>query len=134
MRRIAAILALTFGLLLALTTPATAGNPHFVGTPTLTIDGNTLTVEGKIAGLGNEDQVDVQVTADAECVNPGGNKPQAANKTSVAAAGTFPVQNGKALFTLTATATFSPECSPPMTVEFSNVVVTDTTHGISVTL
>jgi hypothetical protein len=43
-----------------------------------------------------------------------------------------PVQNGKAYFELTGTATFQPECSPPMTVAFSNITVTDTTNGISV--
>jgi hypothetical protein len=111
--------------------PALAGNPHFVGKTTIERSGNSLTVSGKIAGLGNEEQVEVEITVDARCVNPGGNKPQADNKTSFAAAGVFPVQNGKAEFSLSATATFQPDCTPPMTVEFSNLVVTDLTHGIS---
>jgi hypothetical protein len=110
---------------------AFAGNPHFVGTTQITREGDSLTATGKLAGLGNEDQVEVQLTATAQCVNPGSKKPKAANKQSLAAAGTFPVQNGKADFTLTVTATFQPSCSPPMTVEFTNVVVTDLTHGIS---
>lgn len=75
--------------------------------------------------------VHIEVTALAECVNPGGNKPSAGNKESFSAAGDFPVQNGKANFTLTVTATFQPKCSPPMSVVFSDVTVTDTTHGIS---
>jgi hypothetical protein len=41
------------------------------------------------------------------------------------------VQNGKAEFDLSLTAHFKPECSPPMTVVFSNVTVSDTTNGIS---
>jgi hypothetical protein len=41
------------------------------------------------------------------------------------------VQNGKAEFSLTLTATFQPSCSPPMTVRFTNVTVTDETNGIS---
>jgi hypothetical protein len=53
------------------------------------------------------------------------------NKESVSAEGDFPVQNGKAEFSLTLTATFQPECSPPMTVAFTNVTVTDETNGIS---
>jgi hypothetical protein len=114
----AAMLLLTMGL------PALAGNPHFVGTPTITRDGNSLTVEGKIAGLGNEPQVHVEISVDAACINPGSKKPQAANKESFSAQGDFPVQNGKAEFSLTVTATFSPNCSPPMTVVFSNLVVT----------
>jgi hypothetical protein len=122
--------ALPLLLLMATAVPVLAGNPHFVFVD-VSASGNTLTVSGKEAGLGNEDQVHIEVTADAECTNRGGNNPNAANKTSVTAAGDFPVQNGKAEFTLTATATFQPECSPPMSVEFSNVVVTDTTSGIT---
>jgi hypothetical protein len=68
------------------------------------------------------------------CVNGGGNHPKAANKTSVSASGDFPVQNGKANFTLTATPSFQPNCSPPMTVRFTDVVVTDTTNGLTFSL
>ena len=84
--------------------------------------------------LGDEAQSNETLTADASCINPGSNHPKAANKASVAAGATVPVQNGKANYTLTGTATFSPNCSPPMTVVFSNVTVTDVTNGISVGL
>jgi hypothetical protein len=111
---------------------ALAGSPHFIRSATVvTVDGNTLTVSGKEAGLGDEAQIHVVLTATAECVNPGGNHPKAANKASVTAAGDFPVQNGKADFTLSATATFQPECSPPMSVTFTDISVVDTTNGIS---
>jgi hypothetical protein len=52
------------------------------------------------------------------------------NKEDIAAEGDFPVQNGKANFSLTLTATFQPDCSPPMTVAFTNVKVCDTTNNI----
>lgn len=130
MRRLLFSASFVAVLLLSVASPALAGNAHFVFVTTST-SGNTVSTVGKIAGLGNEAQVHVVLTADAQCVNPGGNKPQAANKQSVTAAGDFPVQNGKADFSLTATAVFQPNCSPPMSVVFSNVVVTDTTHGIS---
>src|SRR6266540_2210964 len=111
----------------------TAGSPHFIAnTITKSIDGNTLTVSGKEAGLGDEAQVHIVVTATASCINPGSHHPKAANKTSVTAASDFPVQNGKANFSLSVTATFQPECSPPMTVVFVDVTVTDTTNNISV--
>jgi hypothetical protein len=113
--------------------PAYAGSPHFVGAPTLTRSGDTLTVSGKLAGLGNEDQVHVVLSADVQCVNPGNNEPQAENKGDVLAEGDFPVQNGKANFTLSGTGVTDPNCSPPMTLVYSNVVVTDTTSGISFT-
>ncbi|HEU4706037.1 MAG TPA: hypothetical protein VFS64_02485 [Solirubrobacterales bacterium] len=109
---------------------AVAGSPHFVSV-TASRSGNSLTVSGKEAGLGNETQVHIEVTAEAECINGGKHHPKAENKESVSAEGDFPVQNGKADFSLTVTASFQPECSPPMTVTFSNVVVADTEHGIS---
>lgn len=107
-----------------------AGNPHFISV-TATRSGDTLTVSGKEAGLGNETQVHIEVTATAECINPGSKHPKAANKESVSAEGDFPVQNGKATFELTLTASFQPDCSPPMTVRFSNVIVSDTEHNVT---
>jgi hypothetical protein len=97
----------------------------------ITRDGNSLTVSGKEAGLGDETQVHIVVTADAQCINPGTKHPKAGNKESFSAEGDFPVQNGKAEFTLTLTATFQPDCTPPMTVVFSNVTVSDEAHDIS---
>ena len=97
----------------------------------LSRSGNSLTVSGKEAGLGDENQVHIVLSATALCINNGGRHPKAANKQSLASGGDFPVQSGKADFNLTVTATFSPNCSPPMTVVFTNVVVTDVTNGVS---
>ena len=125
------ILLASVAILLLTSQAVLAGSPHFVGGISVTRDGNSLTVSGKEAGLGNEDQVHIVVTATALCINPGEHHPKAANKASVSAEGDFPVQNGKANFTLTLTATFQPECTLPMTVVFTDVTVTDTTSGIS---
>ena len=133
LKRFAAIAALAL-CLAGLSSPALAGSPHFVGTPTATISGDTVTVSGKEAGLGNETQIHVVVTADAACINPGDQHPEAANKESFSAEGTFPVQNGKADFSLIVIAVFQPSCSPPMTLAWSNIVVTDAANGLSVTL
>ena len=133
-RRVVCLVGCIAGLFVLGTTPAYAGNPHFVGDISATRSDDTITVTGKEAGLGDEDQIHVVVTATAQCINPGGNHPKAANKQSVSAAGDFPVQNGKAEFTISLTATFQPQCSPPMTVVFTDVVVTDTTNGLSVNL
>ena len=131
MRRIivALVLALTTVAVSAL--PALAGNPHFV-TLTVTRSGNTLILTGKEAGLGDEQQVNIEFNASASCINPGDNHPKAGNKESLSATGTFPVQNGKADFTLTLTATFQPECAPPMTVQFSGAGAGDLTNNLSV--
>jgi len=114
-------------------TEAWAGSPHFTSC-SVTQAGNTLTVDGKEAGLGDEEQINVVVSATASCINPGSKHPKAANKESVSAAENVPVQNGKALFSIDLTATFQPDCTPPMTVVFTDITVTDTTNNISCTL
>jgi len=102
---------------------AAAGHAHFVGVPQIAVSGESLVASGKVAGLGNVPQIDVTLSADAACVNRGNNKPQAENKQTFNSAGSFPVQNGKALFTLDLEAVFQPSCTPPMRVEWSNVSI-----------
>ena len=135
MRRTSRVGFLTVGIFTALMLTATAawaGSAHFVdGTVTKTVSGNTLTVSGKEAGLGDEAQVHIVVSATALCINNGGHHPKAVNKQSVSTEGQFPVQSGKANFSLSVTATFQPDCTPPMTVAFTDITVTDTTNGIS---
>jgi hypothetical protein len=125
-----AVVAALVGAIAAISAVAFAGSPHFV-TADATRSGNTLTATFKEAGLGNEPQVHVVLSATALCINNGGKHPKAVNKTSVNAAGDFPVQNGKAEGTLSVTATFQPDCSPPMTVAFTNVTLTDETSGVT---
>src|SRR4029450_10906493 len=132
MRRTLLFGALALAIAAVAVPVAWAGSPHFVSnTVTATRTDDSLVVSGKEAGLGDEAQVHIVVTATAVCINPGGKHPRAVNKESVSAEGEVPVQNGKAEFSLTLTATFQPECSPPMTVEFTDVTVTDETNGIS---
>jgi hypothetical protein len=109
---------------------AVAGSAHFVGALSITQGTNSVTVSGKVAGLGNIPQINVVVSADAACVNPGDNKPKAGNKATFSTDGTFPVQNGKAEFSLTVQAAFQPNCSGPMTIVFSNVTVAVFADGI----
>jgi hypothetical protein len=130
MRRIGTVLLFTVLAIVMLAPSVLAGNAHFVGTPTATRSGNSITVSGKVAGLGNEEQINVEISAQAACLNRGENFPEAENKEAFTAAGVFPVQNGKADFRLTLTATFQPRCSPPMTVVFGDVTVTVTDSGI----
>jgi hypothetical protein len=74
------------------------------------------------------------VSATALCINNGGHHPKAVNKTGVAAGAEVPVQNGKALFSIEATATFSPACAPPMSIEFVDVQACDTDNNVCCTL
>lgn len=132
MRRSLLISSAVLLLLAATAGPSYAGQSgaHFQNV-TITISGNTLTAQGREAGLGDVPQVHIVLSATAECINGGGSHPKASNKTGVAAGGDFPVQNGHADFSLTATAVFQPSCSPPMTVSFSDITLTDTTTGVT---
>jgi hypothetical protein len=112
---------------------AWAGNPHFVSCAA-DEEGNVVFVSGKEAGLGDEDQIVVEVSATALCINSGGKHPRAVNKASVSAQEDVPVQNGKAIFSIDVTATFQPDCSPPMTVDFTDISVCDLTNDICCTL
>jgi hypothetical protein len=131
------VLAALIGAIAAISAVAFAGSPHQVGTCTVTQSGNTLTITGcKEAGLGGEAQINVTIKADALCINSGGNHPKAVNKTSATSTIAVPVQNGKAEFgtpdrPATLTATFQPDCSPPMTVQFTNISIVDTTNSIT---
>ena len=134
MRRALLVIAMSLGVVATASTSGYAGlsGAHF-NNVTITISGNTITAEGREAGLGNVDQVHIVLSATAECINGGGRHPKAANKTGVAAGGDFPVQNGHADFWLSGTAIFEPSCSPPMTVQFTDITVTDTTSGVTYT-
>jgi hypothetical protein len=132
--RALAVIPVTAAALALASAPAWAGSPHFVGTPAFTTSGSVITVTAKEAGLGDEAQIHVVLAGTAQCVNPGGNDPQAGNKTAFSTAADEPVQSGHADYTLSATAAFQPSCTPPMSVVFSDVVVTDETSGISVSL
>lgn len=112
---------------------AIAGSPHFINSAfSFSSSGNTLTVSGKEAGLGDETQINITVSATLACINGGGNHPKAVNKEGVAGAFTVPVQNGKADYTLVLVApALQPPCDPPMTLEFRDIVLTDTTNNLT---
>ena len=96
MRRSIAVFFMAFFAFVAGMPAAVAGSPHFVNNAfTVTRSDNTLTVTGKEAGLGDEDQIHVVLEATALCINGGGNHPKAVNKADVTAEGDFPVQNGR---------------------------------------
>jgi hypothetical protein len=63
-----------------------AANVHLIGEPSVTDNGNTLTVCATLAGLGNQN-ITVTLTtkgeATATCVNPGGNTSPGINKVPI---------------------------------------------------
>ena len=65
-----------------------AANVHFKRSPTVTDNGNTLTVCAALAGLGNEDVVitlSVTAAVDTTCISPGGNEAPGQNRIPFAA-------------------------------------------------
>jgi hypothetical protein len=131
-REILRILLAALAILAIMAPPVAAGSPHFVGACTKVQSGLTVTVTCKEAGLGDEDQINVTVSATALCINNGGKHPKAVNKASLSSTSDQPVQNGKADYSVTLTASFTPDCTPPMEVQFTNITVTDNTNGLTV--
>jgi hypothetical protein len=121
-RKIGVFIAVLAAMALTVSMVA-AGNAHFVGTPQISVSGETATVTGKIAGLGNITQITVEVTAEAECINRGKKNPNAENKQSASGESREPVQNGKANFSVPLSADFQPDCSPPMTVSWTLISI-----------
>jgi hypothetical protein len=118
LRRIGIIAVL--GLIVAALTavPALAANPHFIGQPTFTDNGRTLTASGSLAGLGNQN-IDVVVTATGTatvtCTNPAGNvAPGQTFTTTVTGSDTdIQVKNGRAFFSATTAEPVAPAGSCP---------------------
>jgi hypothetical protein len=128
---------------------AVAQNEHFVRASGSLNSNGSLTVNFKEAGLGTNQLIDYTLTANATatyvCVNKGGANPSAQNKTTVAgpvsASGTFSSgKNGQVTASLTVSPPPSDITCPPgqslqlASVSYTDVVLTDTTNNVSVTL
>ena len=138
MRKLSRASAVLAGLvsLLVFSAVAVAASPHFIGTPSATVSGNTLTVTFKAAGLGNAEGATFNLTGNVEvfsrCYNHGGNKPQADNKQETIAVNqtqTFPVRNGQTTGSFTVTPLSTLTCPGNQvvvieSVDFSDLVLT----------
>jgi hypothetical protein len=149
MKRRIAVVALVFVAFALIAQQAFAQAPHFIrASGSLNNDGS-LTVNFKEAGLGTNQLIDYALTADATaiyvCVNRGGANPSASNKTAVAgpviATGTFSSgKNGQVTASLTVSPPFQDIGCPPgqsqelASVTYTNVVLTDTTNNVSISL
>lgn len=150
-RRILFLLALPMMLAAAVwaATPALAVSPHFIkASGTLNADGS-LTVNFKEAGLGNNQEIDYVLSADATatwvCVNHGGANPSAANKTTVngpvSASGTFSSgKNGQVTDSLTVEPPPSGIRCPPgqqlmlASASYTDVTLNDTTNMVTISV
>lgn len=146
MKRILAIVIAPLLLVLASIAPAQAVSPHFISASgTLNNDG-TLTVKFKEAGLGTNQLINYEASANATatyvCVNNGGANPSAQNKSTVSGpvnkTGSFDSgKNGNVNGSLTISPPPSDITCPKgqtlkvAQVTYTDVVITDLTNGIS---
>jgi hypothetical protein len=130
---------------------ASAANPHFVKARATVGKDHSLTVSFKEAGLGNNQTVEIVLTADVSvlwgCINGGGKHPKASNKESVegpvSKGGLFTSgKNGQVTDSLSISADDLPmptdwDCPPGQRAEileatYSNILLCDTTNGVCV--
>jgi len=122
-----------------------AAAPQFHSTDSAINDAAALVVTWDERGLGN-DNVNYRLTASATavyaCINRGGNHPQATNKettnSEVSANGSFEPKNGRIVASLSAGPPSAGDFSCPSgqalvlaQVSYTNIVLTDTTNGVS---
>jgi hypothetical protein len=141
-----ALVALVASLAFAAT--ASAAAPKFHSTDSAVNNAGALVASWDERGLGNTN-IDYTLTADAEavfaCINGGGKHPQAANKETinaeVSANGSFEPKNGRVQASLTAGPPSAGAFTCPSgqrlvlaSVSYTNIVLTDTTNGVTATL
>lgn len=122
--------------------------PHFQSADSAVNNTGALVVSFDERGLGNDD-IDYRLTADATaifaCFNRGGNHPEAANKetvnSEVSVRMSFEPKNGRVVASLTSGTPSAGTFSCPggqrlvlAAVTYTNIVLTDLTNGVSVTL
>jgi hypothetical protein len=111
-----AIGMIAFGLLLAMSQAAFAGNVHFVGSPSCVVSDGQVCCSGKLAGLGTA-PTNVEVDAQFTCTNRGGNQP---GGLASGQSGPIPPSGGQITFTNVCTAPGS--CPDGMTPTFGPTV------------
>ena len=136
MRKIGITAFIAAALVISMATGAIAANPHFIGTPTATQSGTTVTVSFKAAGLGNVDEANFTLsgtlTISSRCYTKSGNTPQAANKQEeifVTSSGTFPVSNGQTTGSLSVSGSSTLSCPGGQRVVIEDVSYNLTLSG-----
>jgi hypothetical protein len=144
---IAIIAIVAAGLSASAITPALAQNAHFVSATATVNNNGQLVVNWKEAGLGDNQNIDYELTAQAsasyECLNKPGKNPSAANKEEVTApvgaTGTFASgKNGQITGSFTVNpppSTSALKCGQGQTatlvsVTYTNIQLKDVTNNI----
>ena len=142
------ITAVAFIAALVMASPASAVAAKFHSVSASISNSGALVVSFDERGLGNGNidyTLDADATAVYACINGGGKHPQAANKETVngdvTAAGSFESRNGRVQASLSAGPISAGSFTCPggqrlvlAAVSYSNIVLTDTTNGTSVSV
>ncbi|HET8989245.1 MAG TPA: hypothetical protein VFN43_12075, partial [Humibacillus sp.] len=140
--------AVAFIAALVMASPASAVAAKFHSVSASISNSGALVVSFDERGLGNGNidyTLDADATAVYACINGGGNHPQAANKETangdVTASGSFESKNGRVQASLSAGPISAGSFTCPggqrlvlAAVSYSNIVLTDTTNGTSVSV
>jgi hypothetical protein len=127
MRKITVALAVVVA---AIVVPAAiAASAHWVNGPSVTISGNTLTVAGKAAGLGNtagfaDFTLTGTINVSSRCYTKSNNTPQAANKQEsidVDQSGNFPIRNGSTNVSFSVTPLSTLSCPKGQVVKIESI-------------
>jgi hypothetical protein len=137
MRRILLVLTAVFATAAIAVPAAYADNPHYIKGPTATVEGNSLVIAWKAAGLGNTvTSVDFNltgtVTSTSQCFTKSGNPVQGVPKSEtidVNATGTFPVRNGQTTGSFTIEPLSTLECTGKQEVRILSVAFDLTLTG-----
>ena len=109
MKRLLVVPLIVAAALVMVAGVAQADSPHYIKGPTATVEGNSLVVSWKAAGLGNtvtfvDFALTGTVTANSQCFTKSGNPVNGVPKSetiNVNATGSFPVRNGQTTGSLT---------------------------------
>ena len=129
MKRLLLVPLIVAAALVLFAVPAVADSPHYIKGPTATVQGNSLTVSWKAAGLGNTaTSADFALTGTAnvtsQCFTKSGNPVQGVPKgetIDVNVTGTFPVRNGQVTGSLTVSPLSTLECTGNQEVRILSV-------------
>jgi hypothetical protein len=114
-------------LLLALPVTSQAANPHWANCP-VQFEGDTLTVEGRISGLGNRQTtpLEVSIAGTALCIDLEALSIVASQPVTDTIS--LAPRRGTVNFAVDLTPVFDPACEPPLEVAFAAVTVCETTN------
>jgi hypothetical protein len=123
------LLVAAFALAALAVAPAAFAAPHYVRGPTAVVEGNSLTVSWKAAGLGNTvESVDFALTGTAnvtsQCFTRSGNPVQGVPKSEqvdVNVSDDFPVRNGSVTGSLTVSPLSTLTCTGSQQVRILDV-------------